>query len=684
MGATLHKILFLAANPRSMGATAFDLQQRNITERINVAHRQLFELESRLAVRTTDLQQAMLEVSPTIVHFSVPADGQSGIVLQGPEDSDVTHVSAAALSGLFTQFSAHVKLVVLSAALADEQVRALADTLDAVVAMRKSISDGAAVAFSLAFYQALAFGKSVRVAFDLGVNQIQLDGYAAERDTPVLMGRRCDADEPLCEPDEEPFDPAATYDVFINYSHHDDQILEKSQCGWVAQLEAGLVARMTELLSRAPTIYRSVQVGTETAMDDRLRTRLKNSATAIAVVSPAWVRSGYCPWELAQYVELRKDSDFRVFKAVKEPVEQEPVELAELPVYAFHTPTQDNGARPLRPDLGGEQKQTFLARAFDLAESIVRFLQRGEPTVATNASGPVMFLACTSADLRSATATIRNDLEGRGFTVLSTEDTPSSVDDLAPDLARAHLSIHTIGDPATAAMEQALALAEQEWRTRKMPRLIWLPAGARGGPHSPFVQSIRTEPARHEGADIVFGPIDEMREAVLQHADEVARRLAKPALTRAPGSDAPPYVYLVSGPDDKPDARSIRKFLEEQRFDVLYADFEESVDEGERRRAHEEYLALCDAYLVHYGKARDYWVRRQLRELRRAGALERRGPVGARAVFVTPPTYPDKPTFVTNEPQVKVIRSLETLQLDLLREFIADVLASSSSGGASQ
>lgn len=668
---TSHKILFLAANPRSMGATAFDLQQRNITERINVARRRLFELESRLAVRTTDLQQAMLEVSPTIVHFSVAADGQAGIVLQGPDDTDAKHVTAAALGGLFKQFSQQVKLVVLSAYLADEQVRALADTLDAVVAMRKSISDGAAVAFSLAFYQALAFGKSVRVAFELGVNQIQLDGYAAERDTPVLMGRRCGIDEPLCEAEDEPFDPGATYDVFINYSHHDDQLFDASQRGWVAQLEAGLVARMTELLSRAPKIYRSVQVGTETTMDDRLRTRLKNSATVVAVVSPAWLRSGYCPWELAQYVELRKGSDFRVFKAVKEPVAQEPAELAALPVYAFHTPAQQGGARPLRPDLGGEQKQTFLARAFDLAESIVRFLQRGEQPAA---SGPIMFLASTSAELRSAAATIRNDLEGRGFTVLSAEDGASADDDVAGDLARAHLSIHTIGEPATEAMTRTLALAEQDWRTRKLPRLIWLPAG----PNGALVESIRTAPERHEGADIVFGPIDEMREAVMQHADEIRTRLAKPAVVRDPGTTAPPYVYLVSGPDDKPDARSIRKYLEDQRFDVLYADFEENVDEGERRRAHEEYLALCDAYLVHYGKARDYWVRRQLKELRRAGALERRGPVGARAVFVTPPKYPDKPTFVTNEPQVKVIRSLDALQLELLREFVADVLAFSS------
>ena len=670
-----HKILFLAADPGSMGQSAFDLQHRNITERIKGSQQQLFQLESRFAVRTTDLQQALLEVTPTIVHFAVAGDGQSGIALQGPDESEAKHVSAAALSELFAQFTPHVKLVVLSACLAEEQVRALATTVDAVVAMRKPISEGAVVAFSLAFYQALAFGKTVRFAFDLGVNQIALDGYATERDTPVLMGCRSDAVEPLIDPDEAAFDPAASYDVFINYSGEDDQIFEATERGWVAQFEAALMRRMTELLSRTPRIYRSPKVGTETTMNDRLRVRLQNSATVIAVLSPAWVGSRYCPWELAQYVELHKGSDFRVFKAVKEPVQQEPTELAALPVYAFHA---RGDTRPLRPELDADQRQTFLARAFDLAENVVRFLRRSDQPSAGATGGPVMFLASTSAELRSAAATIRNDLEGRGFTVLSAEDGASADDDLAQDLARAHLSIHAIGESAPPATERALALAEQEWRTRKMPRLVWLP-----GTSGALVESIRTMPAHHEGADIVFGPMDELREAVLLHAEDLRKRLAKPVVARAPGAEEVPYIYLVSGPDDKPDAHSIRKYLEDQRFDVLYADFEEGVDEGERRRAHEEYLALCDAYLVHYGKARDYWVRRQLKELRRAGALERRGPVGARAVFVTPPKYPDKPTFATNEPQVKVIRSLEALQVDLLREFVADVLASTS-GDSSQ
>lgn len=40
--------------------------------------------------------------------------------------------------------------------------------------MSDSIRDDAASLFASSFYQALGYGKSVRQAFDLGLNQIQL------------------------------------------------------------------------------------------------------------------------------------------------------------------------------------------------------------------------------------------------------------------------------------------------------------------------------------------------------------------------------------------------------------------------------------------------------------------------------------------------------------------------------
>lgn len=183
-------VLFLAANPQSTQRLAIDVECRNIEERLKLGPQRPLAFESRWAVRTTDLQNALLEVSPVIVHFSGHGHGEPGIVLAGNNDTDTKLVDGAALRGLFAAFTDTVKLVVLNACYAEDQATAIVEVVDAVVGMREAIADEAALAFSLAFYQALAFGRPVAQAFALGVNQIELEGRADQRDVPVLLQRK--------------------------------------------------------------------------------------------------------------------------------------------------------------------------------------------------------------------------------------------------------------------------------------------------------------------------------------------------------------------------------------------------------------------------------------------------------------------------------------------------------------
>lgn len=185
------KVLFLAANPLGTERLALDVECRNIEERLKMGPQRPLQFESRWAVRTTDLQKALLEVAPVVVHFSGHGHGKPGIVLAGNDDAGVKLVDGDALRGLFAAFADTVKVVVLNACYAEEQAKAIVEVVDAVVGMREAVADEAALAFSLAFYQALAFGKPVAQAFALGVNQIELEGLADQRDVPVLLqGRR--------------------------------------------------------------------------------------------------------------------------------------------------------------------------------------------------------------------------------------------------------------------------------------------------------------------------------------------------------------------------------------------------------------------------------------------------------------------------------------------------------------
>ena len=76
-------ILILAANPKHTAPLRLDEEIRDIQEGLNrAASRDEFRLVYRLAVRPRDIQRALLETRPQIVHFSGHGEGQNGLVLE--------------------------------------------------------------------------------------------------------------------------------------------------------------------------------------------------------------------------------------------------------------------------------------------------------------------------------------------------------------------------------------------------------------------------------------------------------------------------------------------------------------------------------------------------------------------------------------------------------------------------
>ena len=80
--------------------------------------------------------------------------------------------------------------MVLNACYSENQARAIVETIDFVVGMSDAIDDRAARRFAVAFYRGLGFGRSLRLAFDLGVSEIKLGGHDEDVAIPVLYSRR--------------------------------------------------------------------------------------------------------------------------------------------------------------------------------------------------------------------------------------------------------------------------------------------------------------------------------------------------------------------------------------------------------------------------------------------------------------------------------------------------------------
>ena len=78
----------------------------------------------------------------------------------------------------------------LNACYSSEQALPIVEEIDFVVGMRDSITDDGARAFAAALYQGLAYRESMQTAFDLGCNELQLQGLTSDAAVPVLLTRK--------------------------------------------------------------------------------------------------------------------------------------------------------------------------------------------------------------------------------------------------------------------------------------------------------------------------------------------------------------------------------------------------------------------------------------------------------------------------------------------------------------
>ncbi|MBD2342136.1 GUN4 domain-containing protein [Calothrix sp. FACHB-156] len=181
----MKKILILTANPRGTTQLRFDEEVREIRAGLKQAeHRNEFVLESRWAVRPRDIQRAMLEVNPQIVHFSGHGAGDEGLVFED-EVGQAKLVDGEALAGLFELFADQVECVVLNSCYSEMQTEAITQHINYVIGMRKAIGDKSAIEFAVGFYDALGAGRSVEFAYKFGCAAIGLSG-TQEQLKPIL------------------------------------------------------------------------------------------------------------------------------------------------------------------------------------------------------------------------------------------------------------------------------------------------------------------------------------------------------------------------------------------------------------------------------------------------------------------------------------------------------------------
>lgn len=186
------KILFLAANPidPDKARLRLDEESRSVEEALRKTDFGFrFEIKQHWAVRISDIQGFLLRYQPDIVHFCSHGSERSEIILEDNLGRSYP-VPVEALSKLFSILKDNIKCIVLNACYSKKQAEAISKNIDCVIGMSNEIGDVAGIHFVTSFYQGLGYGKNVQTAFDLGCNQISLEGIN-EQKIPRLFAKRC-------------------------------------------------------------------------------------------------------------------------------------------------------------------------------------------------------------------------------------------------------------------------------------------------------------------------------------------------------------------------------------------------------------------------------------------------------------------------------------------------------------
>lgn len=146
--------------------------------------RDALEFRHVSAVTSDSLMRAMLEESPTIVHFA--GHGGPGGIFVRDELGNPRQLTGEALASLFKLSRGTVQCVVLNACWSESQAKAIRRHVPHVIGTRAEVLDEAALAFSGGFYTAIGAGKDIALAFEAGKTRVQMEGCGGEN-VPVLL-----------------------------------------------------------------------------------------------------------------------------------------------------------------------------------------------------------------------------------------------------------------------------------------------------------------------------------------------------------------------------------------------------------------------------------------------------------------------------------------------------------------
>ena len=222
----MKKILILTANPTNTKPLRLSEEVREIKSAWERSqNREQFEIIVEEAVRPQEFRRTLLDHKPDIVHFSGHGGGEQGLALMA-DNGEAFLVKVAPLAKLFKALQEifFIDCVFLNACYSDVQAEGIYPYVNYVVGMNQKIGDQAAKQFAIGFYDTLFAGQSIKSAFDLGCNAIEMENIP-EHLTPILRTKDATSKKAIIQGvSESKSEPIQPRDINIPFENLDGQV----------------------------------------------------------------------------------------------------------------------------------------------------------------------------------------------------------------------------------------------------------------------------------------------------------------------------------------------------------------------------------------------------------------------------------------------------------------------------
>jgi hypothetical protein len=469
--------------------------------------------------------------------------------------------------------------------------------------------------------------------------------------------------------------PGYENDIFISYAH-DDNLPQFGPNGWIDYFEEHLRIMTQGMLGKGPQgeklkIYRDSRLRRFGGFDEQLARSLADSAVFICVLSPNYLTSEWCRWELDEFLKQAHSS--RILKAVIRPVneQEQPEELRRTLDSYFYRINESSGLfNELRPQINKEDVADYAVTLETLAQNVVELLkqirraqpgERGGSQVVANATQEiVVYLAETASDLSKECSDIKNELQQFNYRVLPDQPLPQDTDELLAAvrtyMQQARLSVHMFGKKYGArpdSEDRSIPHIQYDLAVElNKEQLIWLPKEII--PEN--VQQLQfVEHVRKQSRDWQENKLEDFKSEILK------RLKPEPALDPDAAETESVNICLFYHEDDALDISPLFSHLTiKELFEVKLS--REAVASPQQCK---DLLQTSDAVLLYYGKSNLQWLVNILKQIRRFTTLPRNKPLLAQAIYSTAPQTEEKISLAWDDPLV----------IHNYKEFTADVIA---------